>query len=297
VAQILVASHALGPVDEDPFHDLFDDMSIFARERAQDELMARWQEFLGSDDSAQCREFLIGLVEEAIESLNANLEVYEENADEYAERTVARLSVDTTPEGRRIDEHLLKCMRAFERGVDTFRKHQKKVKSERSALRVDDLRPIPEYRRPRLEDRGPRADEIRAWAVARAGWFGREASQPNEPNQSKGSPPLAEGPAELERENRTNEANVDENVIIIQNEEPVEFTPNSGVDSRLDKREKQRCGAENASSADMVGSSSEPAEIPPPHDSGGGDNDLIPPCGWDLATVTRPPPSNGTPNE
>jgi hypothetical protein len=71
-----------------------------------------------------------------------------------------------------------------------FRKHQKKVKSERPALRVDDLRPIPEYRRPRIEDRGPRAEEITACGAASTGWFRLSDVQPDEPEQSIDSPPL-----------------------------------------------------------------------------------------------------------
>jgi hypothetical protein len=271
VAQIMVASHALNPVVKSPFHELLEDKPILEVDRARHELRARWRDLLRHRDPAKCREILIGLVDQAIACLNAKLEVYEENADEHAERTVARLGVDNTPDGRRIDEYQLKCMRAFERGVDMFRKHQKKVKSERPALRVDDLRPIPEYRRPRIDVPRPPAQETAASDAAPTGWFGREASQPHEPKQSIDSPPLPEAPAGPEPENRTNEAKVDENVIITQNEEPVAVAANSGVDSGLDKPEKQECGP----SADVSASSPEAADIPRPQDTRAGDSDVV----------------------
>jgi len=44
--------------------------------------------------------------------------------------------------------------------------------------------------------------------------------------------------------NVTNEANVDENAIIRQNQEPLRVAANSGVDSGLDKRPKQPVRAE-----------------------------------------------------
>jgi hypothetical protein len=205
VAQIMVASHALNPVVKSPFYELLEDTPILEVDRARHDLRARWRDLLRRRDPAHCREILIGLVDQAIACLNAKLEVYEENADEHAERTVARLGVDNTPDGRHLNEYQLKCMRAFERGVDTFRKHQKNVKSERPALRVDDLRPIPEYRRPRIEVPRPPAAEFTRSESAPAGWFDREASRPEEPEQAVDSPPLPAQPAGPEPQNRTNE--------------------------------------------------------------------------------------------
>jgi hypothetical protein len=64
-------------------------------------------------------------------------------------------------------------------------------------------------------------------------------------------------------ENDTNEANFDENVIIIQNKEPVGVAANYGVDSGLDKREEQPGRAEGKEELirDILASSPRAAEI------------------------------------
>jgi hypothetical protein len=53
----------------------------------------------------------------------------------------------------------------------------------------------------------------------------------------------AQGDALRERENPTTEANGDENMVIIHNEEPVALASNPGLDSPLDKRDNLPCGA------------------------------------------------------
>jgi hypothetical protein len=125
VAQILAASHALDPLaDTNPFDDLLNDMPGSAKDRARKELHARWHNLVGQADPGGCREILIALVEENLERYGAMLESYTADADKEAERTVARLSVDQSPEGQRLWEQRLKCMRAFARGIETFRKYQ-----------------------------------------------------------------------------------------------------------------------------------------------------------------------------
>ena len=71
----------------------------------------------------------------------------------------------------------------------------------------------------------------------------------------------------LEQSNDTNEANFDENVIIIQNKEPVRVAANSGVYSGLDNREEQpgRAEGEEKLIRDILASSPSAAEILPPH--------------------------------
>jgi hypothetical protein len=46
-----------------------------------------------------------------------------------------------------------------------------------------------------------------------------------------------------EPRNATREAKLDENMVIIQNEEPLAVAANSGVDSPLDKWDNLPCGA------------------------------------------------------
>ena len=68
-------------------------------------------------------------------------------------------------------------------------------------------------------------------------------------------------------ENHTNEANFDENVIIIQNKGLVGVAANSGVDSGLDKREEQPGRAEGKEEliGDILASSPRAAELFRPH--------------------------------
>ena len=69
------------------------------------------------------------------------------------------------------------------------------------------------------------------------------------------------------RENDTNEANFDENAIVVQDKEPVGVAANSGVDSGLDKWEEQPGRAEGKEELirDILASSPRAAEILRPH--------------------------------
>jgi len=68
-------------------------------------------------------------------------------------------------------------------------------------------------------------------------------------------------------ENDTNEANLDESAVIIQNQDLIEVAAKSGVDSGLDNREEQPGRAEGKEELirDMPASSPRAAEILPPH--------------------------------
>jgi hypothetical protein len=351
VAQVLVASHALDPVIEGPFHDVLDDMLSSRQDRARKKLKARWCALEQRADPADSRAFLIELVDQNIERISALIAEYEENAEEHAERAVERLGDDKTPEGHRLCEYWLKCKRALDLGVERFQKYQDKKKAERRALRIDDLRPLPEYRKPRIEVPRPPAEVITPVDDAPAGSSVMEAAPPEQLDPSvvswppsstlapqskiqnpkskmedppsstlapqseiqnqinrlagfrEGEPPgepLA-NPARTEPRppkitksheskidrgdsqpaNRTTEANCDEKVVIIQNEAPVAVAANSGIDSALDKPDKPPCEANGGASADLLASSLGPAEIPRPHDAGGGDSDLTKSSGGD----------------
>jgi hypothetical protein len=172
------------------------------------------------------------------------------DADNEAERTVARLSVDQSPEGQRLWEQRLKCMRAYARGIDTFRKYQDKMKSGRPAPRIDDLRPIPDYRKRRLDVPGPIvAQAFTASADASAGAFAAEDRQPESFEQSLISVASPEPPVESNPENPTTEAKSPENAVTIQNGAPIAVASNSALDSPLDKRDDPSCGAQDRSSA------------------------------------------------
>jgi hypothetical protein len=88
-----------------------------------------------------------------------------------------------------------------------------------------------------------------------------EDAQPRDALQSFDSVALPERVGESHRENRTNEAKVDENMIIIQTEEPIAVAANSDRHSALDKRERQPCGADRGSSANLCASSPRAADL------------------------------------
>jgi hypothetical protein len=72
-----------------------------------------------------------------------------------------------------------------------------------------------------------------------------------QPLPRRGQNKSGQGNALRERDNPTTEAKWNDNVVIIQNEEPVAVAANSGVDSPLDKRDKPPCGAPGRSSAHL----------------------------------------------
>ncbi len=69
------------------------------RDRYQKAVRERWPDLFRAREEAEWRQMLLGLVDQHIERYRAKLEVYQENADAQAERTVGRLSFDPTHEG------------------------------------------------------------------------------------------------------------------------------------------------------------------------------------------------------
>ena len=218
VAEIFVASHALNPVGNGPFDDLLSDMDKSQHVRYRKAVKARWPDLVSADEPARCRELLIELADRNIERLNAKLEVHEQNADDTARRTVDRLGFDQGRDGERIRAYKLKCRNGFFRAMEAYRKHQAKKRAE-GRERTDGYAPLT------AKDRERRPGDASRWAA------GIEASH-HVPDGAFVS------------ENLTNEANFDESVITIQNEEPIEVTAESAVDSGLDKPQEQPGRAE-----------------------------------------------------
>jgi hypothetical protein len=100
-------------------------------------------------------------------------------------------------------------------------------------------------------------------------------TEPRPPKITKSHLSKIDRGGESEPENLTSEANGDENVVTIQNEEPVAVAANAGVDSALDKPDKPPCGANGGASAELPTTPPGAPEIPRPDDAGGGDHDLI----------------------
>ena len=218
VAEIFVASHALNPVGHGPFDDLLSDMHTSQLVRYRKAVKARWPDLVTADEPARCRELLIELADRNIERLNAKLEVHEQNADANARRTVDRLGFDQGRDGERIRAYKLKCRSGFFRAIEAYRKHQAKKRAE-GRERTDEYAPLT------AKDRARRPGDASRWAA------GIEASY-HVPDGA------------FARENLTNEANFDESMITIQNEEQIEVTAESAVDSGLDKPQEQPGRAE-----------------------------------------------------
>jgi len=152
VAEIFVASHALNPVGESPFDNLLSDMGTTALDRYRKELKAQWPDLVSTKDTVRCRAILTDLVDRSIEQLHAKLEEHAASADAKAERDVARLSVDKSPDGQRLCAYQIKCINAYNRGVETFRKYQGKKKAEGEPRKIQEPGRWPEDSRRRIAD-------------------------------------------------------------------------------------------------------------------------------------------------
>ena len=130
VAEIFVASSALDPAGHKPFDDLLSDMGTTEHVHYRKTVRARWPDLVSADDTAGCRQILIDLADRNIERLNAKLEVYEQNADSSAQRTVDRLGFDQSPDGNRIRQYKTKCTSGFFRAIEAYRKYQGKKRAE-----------------------------------------------------------------------------------------------------------------------------------------------------------------------
>jgi hypothetical protein len=156
VAEIFVASHALNPVGDSPFDDVLSDMGTTALVRYRKAVKAQWPDLVSTKDTAQCRQLLIALADRNIARLDAKLQLLDANAYRNAERTVARLSVDQSRDGERLRAYQMKCVSAFYRGIETYRKYQGKKRAEGRERRIDD--------EPRMvEDGGRRIPDFARW--------------------------------------------------------------------------------------------------------------------------------------
>ena len=86
------------------------------------EVMARWPDLIPIAHEAEGREALIKLVDQEIEHLDELLKAHALNADAVTEKTVDRLRLDDTPQGKYIRGYKLKCTSAYYRGLEAARK-------------------------------------------------------------------------------------------------------------------------------------------------------------------------------
>ena len=123
------------------FEGLLSDMHEPQLERFQRSVKARWPELFEIDQPEECRQILIDLVDAHIERLNTQIAEFEKVADVTAEQTITNLKCDSTPEGARLRNYILRSRSAFNRGVANFRRHQKACEQADGRERSGDQEP------------------------------------------------------------------------------------------------------------------------------------------------------------
>ncbi len=239
VATIFVASHALDPAAKTVFYDLKSDMEDEQRGRYGKAVRERWPDLFGPREKEEWRGMLVALADQNIERLNAKLEVHEQNADAQAERTFARLSFDPSPDGEALRKHLIKCTNALFRGMANYRKYQATTRDRRDgASGVGRCGTHPDM----SEDRGRQAHERGGSDVGADDSFGSgdgldDRLERTDLIDPDGAEPLGDEMHETGEihENAPNEANFDETMSIVEAQEPIQVTANSGALSGLDK--------------------------------------------------------------
>jgi hypothetical protein len=238
VATIFVANHALHPTGKTGFGDLWSDMQDSQRSRYRKAVHERWPDLFSTRDSEEWRQILITLVDQNIQRLNAKLEVHEQNAEAHDEQTVARLSFDPSPEGEALRNYLLKCTNALVRGMANYRKYKAKTSGGWGVAggvgghgnQVD----WSEGRGREAHERDGRdlmvgdsfgSGDSQDDRLERGDLIGRDGVEPHEDEVS--------GMGEI-AENASNEANVDETMIIAEPQESIQVTANSGALPGLD---------------------------------------------------------------
>jgi len=238
VAAIFVASHALGPAGETEFDDLLSDMEDRQRDRYAQALRERWPDLFRTREKEEWREMLLALADQNIERLNAKLEVHEENADAQAERTFARLSFDPSPEGEALRNYLIKCTNGLLRGMANYRKYQATTRDRRDgAGGVGQHGTQPD----RSEDRRREAHERDGSELGARDSFGSGRGQDDRLEWADvidpdGVQKHEDEPSEMGEisENAPSEANFDETMSIVEAQESIQVTANSGALSGLD---------------------------------------------------------------
>jgi hypothetical protein len=261
VATIFVANHALRPAGENEFDDLWSDMQSSQRDPYRQAIRARWPDLFGTRENEEWRQILITLVDQNVERLNAKLEVHEENAEAHAEQTLARLSFDPSPEGEALRNYQIKCTNALFRGMANYRKYKAKPSGGSGGdggLGRHATRPEwSEYTR-------REANERDGWDLGAHGAFGSRDGHDDRLDRSDVIDPDGVQPHgdEISRmgeigENAASEANFDETMSIVEPQELIQVTANSGAPPALDNSVAQPAEASTPERGTALGSGSE----------------------------------------
>jgi len=238
------------------------------RDRYAQALRERWPDLFRTREKDEWLQMLVALVDQNIERMNAKLEVHEETADAQAERTLARLGFDPSPEGEVLRNYLIKCTNALFRGMANYRKYQARksggwggtsgmgpygTQPDRSEgpgraahewggseLGADDSFGSGDG----LDDRLERADAIDPHGVE------QHAAHMSEMGEIGGNAP--------------SEANSDETMSIVEAQEHIQVTANSGALAGLDNGAAQPAEASTPEQGKAPGSGSETGNPQPP---------------------------------
>jgi hypothetical protein len=214
---------------------------------------------------------LVALADQNIERLNAKLEVHEQNADAQAERNFARLSFDPSPEGEALRNYLIKSTNALFRGMANYRKYQARTNGGGSgASGVGRCATQPD----RSEEGGREDHESNGSEREADDSFGSGDGQHDrlewadviDPDGVEKHGDLMSGTGEI-GENAPNEVNFDETMSIVEAQESIQVTANSGDLSGLDKGVAQPGEGSTPEQGKAPGSASERGTVraePPP---------------------------------
>jgi len=198
----------------------------------------RWRDLFRTREKDEWRQILLELTDQNIERLNAKLEVHEENADAQAERTLARLSFDPSPEGEALRNYLIRCTNALFRGMANYRKYQaRKSGGCGGASGVGAYGTQPGW----SEDRGREAHQRDASEFGARDSFGSGDGLDDHLGRADVVDPdgVEQRGAHMSEsgeigEKAPSEANFDETMSIVEAQGSIQVTANSGALSRLD---------------------------------------------------------------
>jgi len=231
------------------------------RDRYAQAVRERWPDLFRTRENDEWRQMLVALVDQNIERLDAKLEVYEENADAQAERTIARLGFDPSPEGEALRSYLIKCTNALFRGMANYRKYQARKSGGWGG--TSGMGPYG-TQLDRSEDRGREAHESDRSELGADDSFGSGDGQGDrveradviDPDSVEQHGDHTSGMGEI-GENAPSEANSDETTGIVEAQESIQVTANSGARSALDKGMAQPREASTPDHGTAPGSGSE----------------------------------------
>jgi hypothetical protein len=277
VATIFVANYALRPAGDTEFDDLWSDMLTSQRDPYRKAIRERWPDLFATRENEEWRQILITLVDQNIERLDAKLEVHEENAEAHAEQTLARLSFDPSPEGEAQRNYVIKCTNALFRGMANYRKYKAKTSGGWGVAggvggdgNQNEWRVGHGSQGDRSEDRGREAyerdgSEVGAHASFGSGDGPADGLERRDVIDPDGMEPHADaisGMGEI-GDDATSEANFDETMSILEPQESIEVTANSGALARLDNSVAQPAEGSTPEHRNAPGSASESGDPNP----------------------------------